>query len=921
MRKKIHYFFAHCKTPLSLPLIQYHQPQHYPPNMETQSFKKFVTWGLSKSDQYFEILSSTFVECLKGMQETEVAANLEAILADNALDLAPATSKDIYALSILLQLMNLAEEYAANVTRKKREESLGLKSERSLWGHTLEKHSAEGIINVSQKVSECAVDIVFTKHPTEAKRWPVIAIHREIYNLLKSSHPSHSKEHLIGVLERLWRTGELFFEKPSVDDELNNLLFYLEQIFPKALRLLDRRFIVAWKQCHPNHPLPDYSQRPKIRFGSWVGGDRDGHPLVTAKVTLETVHKLRKAAFRILQSELESLEKALSFVLDPQAVFLALPSTCARLNISAETLGSEPLKALLSHMRNALPANGIKSSVYPNPSSLMEDLGEIANYLDSIQAGKIRLEYVEPVMRLVDAIGFHLASLDIRQNSKVITDTVSELLVSVGFEDAVNFDSWSEDKKCDILQQELANPRPFCRTYDHLSAKSQETLDTFRLVAEQSGKWGAATFGKCIVSMTRSLSDLLCVYVIGKETGLLLNYGDSAVFGLPLVPLFETEEDLKNSLTIIPRFLDFAITKNSIRERWNGCITIMLGYSDSNKDSGIVASHWVLHEAQLKLVEVCRPHKVACKFFHGRGGTISRGAGPTHRFLEALPEGSLSSGIRLTEQGEVIAQKYNNLETAVINLEYLTSGLYDLCCSQDYANETPAWREGFAGLAKLSSQYYRKLIQAEGFISFFRESTPISVIEQSRIGSRPSRRTGANTLEDLRAIPWVFSWNQSRFFLPGWYGVGSAIEALREQDPDAIARLADSIETTPFLRYLFYNIEISLMSTDPSIYRQYAGLLPVSPSKSAILSMVDSEYERTLGAVRALFHKPFEERRPRLVHTLKKREFLLKPLHQAQLGLLKQWFDSTTNEDQKPVLLQELLTTVNAIANGLRATG
>jgi len=350
---------------------------------------------------------------------------------------------------------------------------------------------------------------------------------------------------------------------------------------------------------------------------------------------------------------------------------------------------------------------------------------------------------------------------------------------------------------------------------------------------------------------------------------------------------------------------------------------VMIGYSDSNKDGGIVASLWSLYRAQQALALVGHQHQTRLLFFHGRGGTISRGAGPTHRFLRALPHDSFSGSLRMTEQGETISQKYANRLTAAFHLELLLAGATH---ARLLHGHTPPQESGLGAqmdrLARLSRQAYAALIKAEGFFSFFRQATPIDVIESSRIGSRPSRRTGQPSLADLRAIPWVFSWSQARFYLSGWYGLGTALEALQTQDPAAFALLQSEFLDWPPLHYIISNAATSLATADLALMREYASLVEDAAVRGRILGMIEQEYERTRALLELLYGGPLAERRPNVARPLHMRQAALRVLHAQQIALLRRWRTLGPDDSaQSEALVLELLVTVNAIASGLGTTG
>ncbi len=893
--------------------------------MESKSFGETINWGLNRADLHFESLGTHMTQTLHHIGEGELATWLENLLKNQGGTTGEIPENGVFALSLLLQFMNLSEEFASHETRRRRETEHLDEVESGLWKHALLalKEEKLALPALQSHMEHQEIEIIFTKHPTEAKRWPVMGLHRELRNLLKKDpdegFPGDAALVFETVIERLWRTGEVFFEKPTVEDELENLLYYFKRIFPIALSVMDQRFVHAWKQTLPDHNLPKH--RPQIRFGSWVGGDRDGHPFVTAEVTEATLEKLKTSALNILKEHLKDLANALPFPADSNLNAEIRNNLQERFELPEKEF-QEPWKNIILKIRNRLPGKKKNSNEYDSPVALLNDLEFVKESLSQIGADHIGTRHIDPVIRLVEAIGFHLAVLDVRENSDTYVSTLTELLTAAGVEGAEQFSEWPEEKRVEFLNSELVNPRPLCHPDVQLSERSRKTIDTFVLLSKTLKQGGRSRLGTLIVSMTRSLSDLLVVYTLAKETGVAKWEDGKLRCQLPLVPLFETESDLQNSEAIMRQFLQHSVTQNSIGKYWKCVSTVMLGYSDSNKDSGIIASQWALQIAQENLRKVSEETRQPIKFFHGRGGTISRGAGPTHRFLEALPKGSLRSGLRLTEQGEVIAQKYNSVENASINLEYLAASVLRSSTEDLHASTaSTGWKEAFETLSVESKKCYRKLLENEGFMSFYRKATPISAIEQSRIGSRPSRRSGAATLQDLRAIPWVFSWNQSRFFLPGWYGVGSALQKLADENEDQFEVLQNEVSSAPFLRYLFYNIEMSFVSADADIFNAYAAMADDTPNGNAIHTMIQNEFELTGKMLNLLFKDPVEKRRPRLIYTIKNREKFLKPIHQRQINLLSEWESTSPESESRDRLMNEILETINAIASGLRATG
>jgi phosphoenolpyruvate carboxylase len=748
------------------------------------------------------------------------------------------------------------------------------------------------------------------------------------------SEPAHTTEEIKATIERLWRTGDFLEHKPQVKDERRNALHYLRDVFPQVIERLDARLADAWKENALDPEAFDAAVRPVLRFGSWIGGDRDGHPLVTADVTRETLREHRRAALDLHRENLCALARRLSLAESRQApppVLLEALAAMAPL-LGAEALAiqyehpGEPWRQLALMIAARLPA-------YARPADLEADLALLTRACHEVRAGRIATADVEPVRRAVETFGFHLAAVDVRQNSAFHDRAVTQLFAAAGI-DASDFATWDEPRRRALLDSDRATPRPLALVGASLGDEAKNALDTFRVLVEEREAHGLDGLGCLIVSMTRGVSDLLVVYLLAREVGLARMTERGLVCDLPVVPLFETLADLEAAPEILDGFLSHPVTKASLAafaaeasgsDGGGRPVDVMLGYSDSCKDAGILASQWGLHRAQERLTEVAKRHGHRVRFFHGRGGTVSRGAGPTNRFLEALPHGTVTGDFRVTEQGETIAQKYANLITATYNLELLLAGV----AATTLRHAAPRAAEGddvtplLDDLAARSHATYRAFIDTEGFMTYFDGATPIDALEQAHIGSRPVRRTGKRSLADLRAIPWVFSWNQSRHYLPGWYGLGSALEGIHTSDPAAFARIAKATATHPFLSYVLKNVETAVASASLDLVADYASLVDDSAVRDRFLALVRSEHTRTMAMIEALFGGPMESRRPRMFKTLALRDAGLRALHGFQIEVLRDWRTARKAGDTiaEQAALPSLLLSLNAIAAGLRTTG
>ena len=916
----------------------------------------------------FSYLHGCFVQVLRETGEEEIAALLDGEQRRPSFDNPEKLTK---AFTLLFKFMTIVEENAAVQLRRKLEDEHGLTRISGLWGRTLADLKESGFTGeqIADKLPAIRIEPVLTAHPTESRRSTVIDQMREIYLLMvqrenrmwSKKETEQIRDKILAAMQRLWLTGQVFLEKPSVEDELRNVLYYLVNVFPDVLPMLDQRLRTAWKETGFDPDLlARREQLPQVQFGNWVGGDRDGHPFVTDEVTDKTLLKLRRHALLQIKSDLEDLAQKVSisaFEVDvPAGLKERINQLAERAPDAASAINrnpGEPWRQYLNLMQQLLPLDEQGEPIlnpdaqhhYSSAEDVLDDLDLFAQSLEEIDAELISGRDVEPVARNIEAFGFHLAVLDIRQNSHFHDTAVSQLLMEAGIEDGANFADWTEQERLDFLNEELKTARPFVGPTQELGKEADAVLSCYRVLYRYIQRYGSAGIGSLIVSMTRSVSDLLVVYLLCREAGLLKKHNGEMVCVLPVVPLLETIDDLERGPEILDRFLSHPITQQSMeyRKARHGARSsqqVMIGYSDSNKDGGILASLWSLNRAQRELHDVGDKHGVNIRFFHGRGGTVSRGAGPTHRFIAGLPPESMQGDMRLTEQGEVISNKYANPVTALYNLELLQAGTTGLTFGvfdktnvvADASDRTTApnlttSRDHLAGIVDRlydhSLESYQDLVKSEAFVRFFAQATPIDVIEQSRIGSRPSRRTGQRTFDDLRAIPWVFSWNQSRYFLTGWYGVGSALQTLQRERSDDFSTLSENaINYMPF-RYVITNASSAIAHVDTAIMRQWADLVDDRDMADYYLETIVEEYHTTRDMLETLYGHGLRERRPRVYEMIELRSERLEPLHQLQIDQIKHWraLKNQGKEDEAESMLPDMLLVLNAISSGLGSTG
>jgi phosphoenolpyruvate carboxylase len=838
----------------------------------------------------------------------------------------------------LFQLFNLLEENAHHNLREEIGNNAESEKISGTWAKVFNRLLKQDFsaMEIAQHIGQLNLAPVLTAHPTESKRFTIQEHLSDIFSILqeitklpqdeRSNHPQFPD--LKARLELIWRTGNIYLQKPSVEAEVREKLYYFEHIFPEGILAVDR----SLDQLYQEASLPiDKREYPQWEFGNWVGGDRDGHPLVTADITRDTFQIFEARALELLDVNLAKLGRQLSISSNANAIPSILKQA---IQILTEVQGPAAESALnrnkyelwrqwVNLLRNALPLGEARDYHFQSPQELLQHLDWMQVSLEEIDASGIAQVYLKPLQRLVQCFGFHLAKIDIRQNSLTHDLALSEILQACGY-DKTNYHQWSEKEKLDFLNNELKHNRPFLASHENIGSNADKVLSALQVIADVYNTRGNAPIGSMIISMTRNLSDLLCLSLLLREVGLCRWEKSSCYALVPIVPLFETIDDLERGADVLRAWFNHPVGNLTLKHLPRKASElpiqeVMVGYSDSNKDGGKTSSIWALYEAQEQMTDLAREHKIRLRFFHGRGGSISRGGGPTHRFLEALPPGSVDYTTRWTEQGETIALKYAQAPTRAYQLELWAAGSLQASLSPKIqASLDEPYREIMSYLSDHSFDHYRQLLEKEGFVEFFRSATPIDIIEQSRIGSRPAKRTGKNSLEDLRAIPWVFSWSQSRFMLSAWYGFGSAMADLEKEQPQFLELLKADGKNQALLRYLLTNISMGLMRAEPNLMEAYGEL--VEPKlRAAFIPQILEEYRLSLHYVELIYGQRLIERRSRTQSILNYRNEILAPLHHQQIWLLKNYRAAT--EAEKEALIEPQLLLLSAIAGGLQVTG
>jgi phosphoenolpyruvate carboxylase len=894
------------------------------------------------TDDNVELLFDNLLAVIR-RREPQIEASL--VQAQPLDDLPPPLLlRALQAYGIWFQLLAIAEENAAVRARRRVERDGGRDAVPGTFSQLLGKAAAAGIPapEIRRLLERALIEPVLTAHPTEAKRVTVLEIHRRIYRLLVDlesprwtpDERNDLRARLRDEVDLLWLTGELRLEKPTVQQEVAWGLHFFEQtIFGRIPELLERLDAALAR----HYPEASFRIPPLFRFGSWIGGDRDGNPFVTADVTWEALHAGRTAALRRYRRELDRLLRMLSVAAHGIAVspdFRArleseLDLSGARASIVARNPG-EIFRQFLACMARKLDATYLAAEAqqapaarasYGEPGQLVADLAALEQGLVDARCAALARRHVRPLCRQVEAFGFSTASLDIRQNAMVINRSLRAVFAQMDPQrppPEIGGAAWK-----DWIVGELTRPLDSLPAIRGLPNEAEETLATFRLLRPLLRERGDDGVGAFILSMTARAGDLLAVYLLAKYAGLFSDPAGVERCTLRVVPLFETIEDLRRAPAILRELLAVPVVRRTLRA-FDRTQEVMLGYSDSNKDGGFLAANWALFKAQLALMRVARPFGIDVVFFHGRGGSVSRGGAPAGRAIEALPPGSVQGRLRLTEQGEVVSAHYANRGTALAHMELLAASVLDHSLRAAEPVSDPEFDEAMEALAGVAEAAYRRLAAHPGLVAYYHAASPVAELAWLKLGSRPARRFGAKTLDDLRAIPWVFGWSQNRHLVPGWYGVGTALErflAIRGVAGEELLRRM--FECSPVFRLVIDEVEKTLALVDLGVARRFAGLVPDKPLREEIFGLVEAEYHRTVTMVlRVSGARELLARFPNYRDRLARRLPLLNRagLQQAELLRRVRVCASHPAADHSADLVP-LLLSINCVAAGLGWTG
>lgn len=847
-------------------------------------------------------------------------------------------AKVLRAFTVYFQLVNLAED-KHKIRRKRAYESEKRPQPGSLENLIQELKEAKiPFSEIKELLQQLTIELVLTAHPTEAQRRSILeklsAIDGLLFDREYRSLTPDEKETVDGKIYQqitlLWQTDELRHRKQAVQDEVDNGIFYMDKVLFQVLPQTLQKFYRVVEEAYQKK----LDFKPFLKFGSWIGGDRDGNPNVTHKVTWEAVRRQKDNVLRkyinALTHLIEECSQSLHLVGASQELMKSLNEDAKELPLYAaamkEKSRNEPYRKKISFMQrkliNSLRLNALQAErqtapdetiegYYAGPQLFREDLELLVNSLRE-HKGEFYIPTIQNILFALEIFGFYFVKLDIRENTEVIEDAVSEIITKAGWSSS-RFKELSEQEKVEFLTKLIQKSPHDDFAKLSLSEKTREVIETFRTIREIRDQIDPNAIECYILSMTRGVADILAVLWLANET---------QNQNLMIVPLFETIDDLNRCGQIMAELYQNPVYHQhvlSIGKRQQ----IMLGYSDSNKDGGFLSSNWYLYQAQKELTATGNRFGIDQILFHGRGGTIGRGGGPSNQAILAQPRGTINGRIKVTEQGEVISQKYANPLTAERNLELMISAV--IAATALHSKPSPKrekWESIMREMSDTAYRTYRSFVyESEGFLEYYTQSTPIDEISRLNIGSRPARRHELLDIEHLRAIPWAFSWMQSRQIVPGWFGFGSAFnDFTKKNTKKSLAELRGMYREWPFFRTVVDFMQMSTQKADMHIAKHYAGLVKDGEIRGRFFDWVSKEFNDTIKAILLITQqKNMLDSYYALQHSIRLRNPYVDPLSYAQVILLKELRNPQIKE--REALERAVMLSINGVAHGLRNTG
>jgi len=855
----------------------------------------------------------------------------------------------IKAFNLYFSLVNLAEEEHQFHERQSQLRTDGPKWMGSVL-NTIGEFKKEGwsASEVEKIIHNLEYIPVFTAHPTESKRRAVMDNLRQIfltldeYNEAEAYKNPYAKEEVIKKLQYqlqvLWKTDEVRRYKPTVQDEIRNGIYHFRQSLfsavPKVYRYMER----ALARHYPDDTIetPNF-----LTFGSWIGGDRDGNPFVTHQTTVNALLMQTRAVLYEYEQRIFQLSNQLtqsSYITDisqeviNKATIVDSDFLETVFHRRPDRHKAEPYRRLLTLMRGRLQKNlkyvedqingtPSKKSVfaYSSEDEFLQDLEMIYNSLCNHGDQNVADSNLKDLIRLVKTFGFYLMRLDIRQESNVHSDAVTDLLSHLG----IDYNKLSEKEKLACLAEQVSAPTIIDTSHLDLQDMTNEVLEVFHVMKKMRGEISPKAFNNYVISMTHEASHIMEVLFLAHQTGLAGYNAGKPYCDIRVSPLFETITDLEHIVPVTSALFENP-TYKALLEASGGLQEIMLGYSDSAKDGGNLSSSWTLYQAQQQIMALADSHGIECRLFHGRGGTVGRGGGPTHNAILSQPTGTVRGKIKFTEQGEVLSFKYGNVETAMYELSLGVTGLMKASKGlvKKQTPDKPEYLKAMQTLAKDGEASFRELTDdTEGFFDFFYGATPVNEIGLLNIGSRPSHRKKGNmSKSSIRAIPWIFGWAQARLTFPAWYGTGDALTNWIKKTDDKL--LKEMYQNWPFFRGLVSNIQMALFKTNLPIGKGYSAIYQDKKIADKIYGMIAEEHTKTVSANLEISGNEYlMADTPHIALSLQRREPYLEPLNNIQISILKHYKDENKTEEESDVWLGPLLNSINAIAAGMRNTG
>jgi len=850
----------------------------------------------------------------------------------------------IRAFAIYFQLVNIAEQN--HRIRRKRDYEFSA-------GDTVQNGSIESAVkklkdkdisteSVKEILGSVSLELIMTAHPTEATRRVVLDIHKRIADdmmvlddpTLTHREREKMRDKLMNEVLILWQTDELRDRKPTVIDEVRNGLFFVDETLFEAIPDVYEELERCLDKYYPEEKwhVPIY-----LRFGSWIGGDRDGNPSVKADVTWETLTLHRQLAISKYEEKLNELIGMLSFSMNIVSISDELKDSIRKdkeqielKNVELWRNIKEPYRIKVGFMLEKLANMRNEALIgtpqrYNSAEELREDLLIIDRSLRQHYADYVADTTLAKLIRQVELFGFHLLTLDIRQHSQEHENAMTEILAKMNIVE--DYKALSEEEKIELLNKLLNDPRPLTSGHLEYSESTQECLNVYHTIYRAQREFGINCINSYLISMTCGASDILEVMVFAKEVGLFRKDSDGKVHcDIQSVPLFETIDDLHAAPSIMKLLFDLPIYRQAVEARGN-LHEIMLGYSDSNKDGGAVTANWELRVAMNQITAMASTYNIKLKFFHGRGGALGRGGMPLNRSILAQPPHTVGGGIKITEQGEVLSSRYSLEGIAYRSLEQATWALITAARLAKYPMKLPQafyeWEEIARSISETALEKYQDLIFRDpDFLTFFKESTPLPEVGELNIGSRPSKRKNSDRFEDLRAIPWVFAWTQSRYLLPAWYAAGTALNAYVQDDEEKLNTLRIMYEKYPFFTTLIDNLQMALAKADLLIAKEYADMISDKTIRDRIFTQIEDEYKLTEDMILKITgQNEILDNVPVIQESIRLRNPYVDPLSYMQVQLLTELRELRDKDEDDAELLREVLLTINGIAAGIRNTG